>query len=562
MSEPEPGAWEIVARTVEASGVPLVVGLPGDDMAALAAFAGTSVRTLWARDQRHAVNVASGAALASGRPTVAVVGRGPGAAAAVPAMLEASSGSSGVLLISGGVPLGREESGAFQDAPQLALLRPVLRRAVRVTSADQLAGEVVRCLAVSGSRTPGPTYIEVPDDLPVADVATCLARVTGAVVPARDSPNVPELLLRAERPVILVGGGMARSESARITRLAERLSAAIFCTASGRGVVDESHELFCGLSGLYARGTARRLLADADVLLALGSRLEETALDGLDPALPVIQVNTEAEDLATRLPGLAIVGDADEVLRSWGARLCSSGADGADTSADRLRRRAEVVASRAAEEAWAASLSDTPPHESGTVPIARLLSALSDALPDGCVLVHENGLADIWSYAHPVLRLPEGALDICPSEQTTLGFGVSAAVGASLAWPDRLVVAIVGDGAMDVAQIDAELLAAPGARVLWIVLDNGGYGWLHEMAGSAGDAFASPARRGSGLRHPRGPAETRADPDRDIADTIADALASLQHGSRVLTVPVSLADLPPAVTDPPPHPPARQEVRS
>lgn len=542
--------WDDVVDLLVSEGIDQVVGLPGDDLEAVSAFADSPITPRWVRDQRVAVGMAAGAALSTGRAAVCVVGRGPGAAAAVPWTMEAHSAGAPVLVISGGVPAGSEGRAAFQDAPLVELFAPVTKRAVRVTHADSTVPELVRSLAVATDAAPGPVFVELADGL---GRGRRRRSTVMSVAPGPGEHAAAGLIRDAVRPVLLVGGGCAPSEGRLAQSLAERWDVPVFCSASGRGAVDERHPCFLGLGGLYARGQARAVIAEADLVIALGSRLEETVTMGWPEGLAVVQVTTEPAHLATHRPGVGVVASARRSLEAWLDDPSIVPAGGPAGAAGRRRR---IVEARAEGERWAAEVSDSSRGPDGGVGIPGLLRALAARLPENSVVVHENGLADIWTYHFPVFTLPCGALDLCPSEQTTLGFGAVAALGASRAHPDRFVVSVVGDGALAGVVRDTRAFADPDARVLWIVLDNGGYGWL-QFAGEPRwpGLFASDDDRMSCPPNAGGVEVRMAGAEEPVDQVVAEAVDHVRsRGSLILAVPVSLEDRPPAATDPPAGP--------
>ena len=163
----------------------------------------------------------------------------------------------------------------------MSLVRSVVKWAARVERADLLAGVLAKATLIATSDSPGPVYVEVP-----AAVGTQpTARIPGPHPVSASARStlvaVPTLLRQSRAPVLLVGGGMRHRNQDRIVeRFAERIGAAIMVTASGRGTVDENHPRFCGVAGLYAPPATAALWQEADLVVALGSRLEETAVEG------------------------------------------------------------------------------------------------------------------------------------------------------------------------------------------------------------------------------------------------------------------------------------------
>jgi acetolactate synthase-1/2/3 large subunit len=517
------------------AGVTILFGLPGDDMDALEAVADAGIRFVLCKDQRNAVFMATGYALQSGRLGVAVIGKGPAVTNAVTGVLEASSSAAPVLLLSAGTAVERRGSGAFQELDQLSVVAPLTRWAARVDHPDRLVPMLRRAMAVAAHRH-GPAYLELPDHLLKAEIpvpAGGTVEAPARVTLADDSPATAALR-GARRPILLVGGGMRHRNADRlIETVAESLGAAVACTATGRGTVDESLELFCGLSGLYT--PAARLWAETDCVIALGSRLEETATFQWPDGIPVIQVNVDVADLNTDFAGPRVLADAREVLRSWqGCRAPDPGWVSTVRSV-----HTELLAARDRE------LSEL--RASPELHIAEVLAALDEVVPPDRILVQENGLQDMWSYRFPLYTCAGDAGSVVPSEQTSLGFGAAAAVGVRLAEPDRPVVAFVGDGAFGLFGADLPTALAAEGGLLYVVLRNGGYGWLQAQldqraAQPAGYAFVDPAAVSAQAPDLPGLRQVTATKATLVADvTEAWKLAEAGHVS-VLNVPARLED--------------------
>ncbi|MFJ6671347.1 thiamine pyrophosphate-binding protein [Actinosynnema sp. NPDC091369] len=539
------GAWHAVARLLAEAGVEVVFGLPDDDLHALDALHAAGVRLVVCRDQRNAVFMATGYALRSGALGVALVGKGPAVTNTVTGLLEASSSGAPVLLLSGGTAAERRGSGAFQELDQQAVVGPLVKSATRVEHPDRLAPAVRRAVLVATSGATGPVYVEVPDhllkvDVPVPPPAPPVERPTSVSV-AGDSAAL-DVLRNARRPLVLVGGGMRhRNADGVVERLAERVGAALSCTASGRGAVDESSVRFIGLAGLYAPERAKALWADTDCVVVLGSRLEETATygwaDGIGTTVPVVQVNVDAAGVATGYAGPVVLGDGADVCAAWLEQVV-------DSAPVEWSKRVDEVhhGLRADHRRELADLAAKP-----ELHVVEVLAALDAELPADRVLVQENGLQDMWSYSFPRFECAHGAGSVVPSEQTSLGFGAAAAVGVKAAAGDRPVVAFVGDGAFGLFDADLPTAAALGSGLLYVVLRNGGYGWLHSQLGPhnrdlAGTALVDPDAVTAQAPALRGVHQVAVTKESLRAD-VAEAWRRAQDGEVVvLNVPTRLED--------------------
>lgn len=546
-----PSAWAAVADHLARLGVDTIFGLPGDDMAILPALADTPLRLVLCRDQRNAVFMATGYALATGRPGACITGKGPAVTNAVTGLLEAGTARVPLLMFSAGTAGDRLGTGAFQELDQLAVVRPVTKWAARVDHPERLCSVLETASLIATTGTPGPVYVELPEPVgtaPVTRTGPWRARLSQYPTPAEDTVQTTyQRITSARRPILLVGGGARhRNQGRRIEQLAEAVGAGLATTASGRGTVDELHPQFCGLSGLYSPSPLAPLWQETDLVVALGSRLEETATFGWPQAWPqVMQVILGEQDASGEPTVEPVLADVGQTVDAWLA-LAADHTPTADPAWLERIRQARTDAEL--EVRW--RLNRTTPD---SVSVAELLTTLDRIVPADRVVVHENGLQDMWSYFFPywICRRPGGT--VAPSEQTSLGFGAAAAAGVALGVPDRPVVALVGDGAFQLFSPDLPTVAEAGAPVLYVVLHNGGYGWLHvnarQVPGGDDYHFLSPGRRtvaavaeAAGLRY------SKVTAPKQLASALHRAWRACAHGrSAVVEVYVDIRDVPPGL---------------
>ncbi|WP_327232159.1 thiamine pyrophosphate-binding protein [Streptomyces murinus] len=562
MSKRYTDAWSAIVDLLVANEVDTCFGLPGDDLELLRALDTAGLDLVPCRDQRNAMYMATGYALQSGRLAVCALGKGPAVTHAATGLLEARESGAQVLVLAAGVAERRRGSGGFQELDQIAAVAPLVRWAHRVGHPDRVVPATVTALTRVAGPPPGPVYLEVPDDVRTAEVLVTGPRPTPPErlvlesVPVMPGPGLAAIRA-SRRPVVLVGGGMRhRNDDGVVEHFAERLGAAIFTTASGRGAVDERHPLFCGLAGLYAAAPTRALWSSCDLVVSLAGRLEETAVEGGTPWPPVtvVQVNVDPGGLSAEFAGPRVLADARHAVLGWsraleedpGAGQAEQGghADAPGAWPERIAAARKAMSlDVAAELARAATLPG--------IRIAELLAALDATAGEPRVLVQENGLQDMWSYCFP---FHAGGGSIVPSEQTPLGFGAAAAIGVKRAAPDHEVTAIVGDGAFLAARADIAVTAPAHGGVLYVVLCNGGYGWLDAQRARLGlDADRYPFTR------PGAPPPVVDGPDihcrvlRDKAALTDEIRAArrfcAQGGTAVLMVPVAPDDIAPPIRD-------------
>ncbi|KAA2261551.1 thiamine pyrophosphate-binding protein [Solihabitans fulvus] len=549
-------AWSAIVDVLVANDVHTCFGLPGDDLELLRALDAAGLDLVPCRDQRNAMYMATGYALQSGRIAVCALGKGPAVTHAATGLLEARESGAPVLVLAAGVPERRRGSGGFQELDQVAVTAPLVRWAHRVGHPDRVVPATVTALTRAVGPPSGPVYLEVPDDVRTAEIRVPVPRPTLPVPLVPESvPVLPGPALAAiragRRPVVLVGGGMRhRNDDGAVERFAERLGAALFTTASGRGAVDERHPLFCGVAGLYATAPARALWSSCDLVVSLAGRLEETVVEGGTPwpSVTVVQVNLDPAGLSAEFPGPRVLGDARHAVLGWSWALDED--RGAEHTAAITVWANEIAVAR--EAMWLEVKEELA--RAATLPgirVAELLAALDTTASEPRVLVQENGLQDMWSYCFP---FHAGGGSIVPSEQTPLGFGASAAIGVKVAAPDHEVTAFVGDGAFLAARADIAAAAPSHGGVLYVVLCNGGYGWLDAQRARLG----LDAARYSFVR-PGTPPPAVDGPDihcrvlRDKATLTDDILAArrfcAQGGTAVLMAQVAPDDIAPPIRD-------------
>jgi acetolactate synthase I/II/III large subunit len=467
--------WAYVAELLAEAGCELVAGLPADEPGLLdAAEDAPALRAVVTRDQRVAACLAAGHALVTARPAVLALTTGPAFTNAIAGLTEAASMCVPVVVVTTGVAIGERGRGAFQEVDQQGLAATFAKWQVSVERAEQLRWAIRRGVAQAINGRPGVVVIELALEC-LAEAPLPARAPGGAVRRARAVPLSHELdraatrLAKAHTPVVVLGGG-ARSGDARspIARLADTFVAAYGTTASGRGAIAEDHPLVCGNVGLYTTPSVDSLLAEADVVLAVGTQLEETArmcwprLRTAD----LVHVDCDPEVLGRAIePTVGLVGDAAATCMELAERLGSP-----RNAAPRAQWQARI---RRAREA---AISITRRLGFHVRPTCAVLHAVSSAFPNA-VLVQENGLQDMWGYHYPAAYLGTGHTFIAPGEQTMMGFGIGAAIGATLAAPDRPIVVTCGDGAIGMSLAALPTAASCGGRLLIVMWDNHGFGW-------------------------------------------------------------------------------------
>jgi acetolactate synthase-1/2/3 large subunit len=431
---------EAVIQALRHEGVEVVFGLPGVQIMGLydAFYAQSDIRLLTVRHEQTTAYMADGYARVTGKPGVALVVPGPGVQNASAALGTAYSSSSPVLLLAGQVEsynIGSDRGALHEINDQMDIIRPVTKWCQRINDVPSIPGVIHEAMRQMRTGRPRPTEVEVAPDVlaAAADVVfPAVATSTPAPVDWGQVRRAADLLRGARKPIIWAGGGAIMADATReLVALAEALGAPVATTAEGKGAFPEDHRLSLGV-GYYGHGTSSWAMPQADVVLAVGTRLTTQAV-GLN---------------AVHVPQRLIHLDVDPTVigKNYPAdvRLVTDARAGLQALLEEVRRQdtpetrwsdAELQDMGRLQERW---LQDQAPAQ------AEMWRKMQQVLPADTVLV--SGITNMGYWAHFAYQSQQPRTYVTSSYFATLGFSFPVALGAKVACPDRPVVSITGDG--------------------------------------------------------------------------------------------------------------------
>ncbi|WP_204051177.1 thiamine pyrophosphate-binding protein [Microbispora siamensis] len=465
-----------IAEALAANGAALAFGIPGThNLELYRGMAASGIRHVVTRHEQGAGYAADGYARVTGRPGLVVTTSGPGLMNAMAAMGTAYADSVPLLVLSPGVPTGRERADygwLHEMKDQRAAADAAVARSVRPGTPAQAVDAVHETFARWAAERPRPVHIEVPLDVLEAPWDGDVPGPWRAPHPPAPSPAaVAEalgLLTRAGSPVIVAGGG-SLGGAAPLRVVAEALGAPVVTTTAGKGVLDEDHPLAVGPFLGFA--AARKLMEDADVLLVVGSELGDAELpDRLAPRGAVIRVDLDPAQLHKNLRAtLPVHADAREALAALAAGLAASAVPAGLAGTER-------AGERRAAEARAGCLEQAVERGDRW---REAQDALRAELPGDVVVVGDSSQVSYLGTA-PFWPLSEPRRYLVPVGYSTLGYGLPAAIGARLAEPARPVVALLGDGAFMFSAQELVTGAELGLPLPVVILDNHGFGEIRQ----------------------------------------------------------------------------------
>lgn len=468
-----------VVDTLVSEDVQHVFGLIGSaGMELFDALYGTpSIRFIGVRDERTGTHMADGYARASGMAGVMIAGQnGPGVTNLVTGLAQASAAYSPVVALAGSLSTSHIYRDAFQEVDQQSLLRPVTKKTWTVTKAARLPEMVHEAFRTALSPRQGPVALNLPRDILAesTEFDHGLSRWRGASAPAADRDALQRaclLLARAQRPLILAGGGVkARRCHEAVVRLAERLSAPIVMSPGHGDAIPCEHPLYAGQVGPRGNVVASHLAREADVILALGTRLGFNTTfytyDNLNRDAAIIQVETDPSALGRLVPvteGLfadaAVV--AEQLTRELGHHTASHALEWA---ADFRERRKQLLAER---EVAAARI--TQPMQPAT-----LFKMLRDTCPDDTIFTMDAGT--LCLQATDQMRYAQPPALFTPLDFGLVGFSYACGLGVKLALPGRPVVSLMGDGGFGMTMSEIGTAVSHGINTICVVMNNGCWG--------------------------------------------------------------------------------------
>jgi acetolactate synthase-1/2/3 large subunit/sulfoacetaldehyde acetyltransferase len=423
--------------------------------------------------------MADGFARVTGELGVCLVTSGPGATNLLTGVAAAHVGHSPVVTLVGGIERAHQGKDAFQEFDLVAMFRPVTKLAVQVQQPERIA-EVLRTAlrtAMSGRR--GPVFVEIPRDVlservsPAPVVAPLAYRPTHPRPPNADAIREAASLLRqAQRPLLLVGGGVSWADANDlVVRLSEQYALPTI-TAYGRNdAVPNTHPLYVGPLGRAGSPEAAAACRRADLILAIGSRLAHftTHFDHryIVPGTPIVQINIDGRDIGRYYPvAVSIAADAGEACQALLDELAAVGARPAPPA---WRREAEGLREqRQTRLAAEASLSATP------IKPQRVYAELRRVLPPETIVALDAGAAPAYGYDR--LQFSQARTFLTPLDLGGLGFAFPEALGAKLARPEAPVLAIHGDGGFLMNVQELETAVRHGINAVTLVMNNNAWG--------------------------------------------------------------------------------------
>ena len=473
---------EIVCRALAEEGVTKVFGYPGGAVIPIydEIFKQSAFQHILTGHEQGAAHAADAYARATGKPGVLIVTSGPGATNAVTGISTAYSDSIPLIIISGQVGTSFIGTDAFQECDTVGITRPCVKHNFLVRHVEDLAKTIKEAFYIATTGRPGPVLIDIPKDIQLqkcvfdypekVDIPTYKPITRGHMGQIRKTLNA---LLDSARPLILVGGGVVLSDASELmNRFARLTGIPVISTLMGLGGFRGSDRKFLGMAGMHGTLEANYALQNSEVLINFGSRMEDRLVSNVPDfesrPRTVIHIDVDPSSISKRVKAqIPIVGDVKSVLADMVSLL----------EEEDYRQNTELLTPWWNQiDEWRSRKSLDYPADSKSIMPEALVEKVQAAAPADTIYTTDVG--EHQMYAAQYLKLDEPRHFLTSGGQGTMGFGLPAAVGAAVAFPDKPVVCFTGDGSIQMCIQELITCKRYGLAPKIVIFNNGYLGMV------------------------------------------------------------------------------------
>ena len=475
------GASSLI-RSLESVGVEVVFGIPGGAiLPAYDPLIESSIRHILMRHEQGAGHAAEGYAQVTGKPGVCMATSGPGATNLVTPIADAMMDSVPMVAITGQVPRAVMGNDAFQEADITGITMPITKHNYKVMEPDEIPTVIAEAFHIASTGRPGPVLVDIPKDVLHAETSF---EWPGAIdLPGYRPTTRPndrqiaaaiDLIRRAERPVVYVGGGIVKARAAEeLMRFVEAIGAPVVTTLMARGAFPDDHPLCLGMPGMHGCYAAVTAMQRADLLITLGARFDDRVtgkLSAFAPDAKIIHADIDPAEIGkNRAVDVPIVGDAKAVTVALAKAAMRSNAERGAVQRDPWI---------ATVSSWSREYPIAYTQDEGTIKPQFVVDAFGRASDGGTVTVTGVGQHQMW--ASQLTPCNEPYSFVTSGGLGTMGFAVPAALGAKVGRPGSRVVAIDGDGCFQMTAQELATATIEGIPFTVAILNNEHLGMVRQ----------------------------------------------------------------------------------
>ena len=469
-----------VIKGLEEQGTEVIFGIIGGAIMPIYDELGKSdkLRHITTTHEQGAIHAADAYARVTGKPGVVFATSGPGAANLMTGVANAYMDSSPVISFTGQVPTPLIGQDSFQEVDVRGMSDPITKHNYLVMDPKEVPETVREGFHLAQTGRPGPIVIDLPKDVQMGELTWYEGRSyddgfegyeADTEIDEKDVESLSDSLLSAEKPVVLIGGGIAQAGAKdELMSLVEELELPVASSLMGLGCVSSRDPHFIGMVGMHGSGPANKAIAKSDFLLAVGTRLDDRITGNVEEFAPnaeIAHVDIDPAEMGKIVrPDFPVVGDAKKVLSHLNDLVEGKERDGKDWWRQ--------------IKGWFDKYTLEPDGDGSVLKPQEVVRALSDLTDDETILTtgvgqHQMWAAQYYEFSYPNQLITSGGLG-------TMGFGFPAAIGAQVAAPDRTVVSVTGDGSFQMNIQELTTAVREKLPITVVILRNGSLGMVRQ----------------------------------------------------------------------------------
>ncbi len=463
-------ASDLMVKALEAEGVEYIFGIPGEEnLDLLESLRSSSIKLILTRHEQGAGFMAATYGRLTGKVGVCLSTLGPGATNLVTPAAYAQLGAMPMLMITGQKPIKTSKQGRFQVIDVVDMMRPITKYTTQVVSGDRIPSIVREAFRLASEERPGAVHIELPEDIADESTTAQLLKPSVARRPIAEYKAISlavDMIENAKSPVLLIGAGSNRKLTAKMLQeLVDKTGIPYITTQMGKGVLDESAELFMGNTALSSGDFVHRVIERADLIINVGHDVvEKPPFFMEDDSQQVIHINFDSAAVdPVYFPQLEVIGDIANSI--WQIKEKIEPQDNWKLKFDRDAKDAYIKHRNASED-----------DDRFPILPERFVREVRKAMPKDGIVTLDNGVYKIWFARNYPAYLPNTLL--LDNALATMGAGLPSAMAAKLVNPDKAVIAVCGDGGFMMNSQELETAVRLKLHIVVIILRDDAYGMI------------------------------------------------------------------------------------